>query len=172
MAKKEVTQFSRIELQWFLANAEPPKDPAFMTVKEKAIHEFAHSIQREPTHSHILKSGGFNNILRIRVFDDGTFDFALKIPRAVLDEAKRKELAERAAQERAIKVVAEQKKKDADARRQREAAQQKKLLTTTGKEGFDAAMKQRREKATTIKVEKISRNPKMWGPGVASRRSG
>jgi hypothetical protein len=131
-------------------------------------------LHQDPVQSNILKSGGLNNILRIRAFDDGSFDFALKIPLAVLDAARKKEAAERAKKEReanAAQAALEQKKTDAAARRQREAAQQKKLRTTPGRDSFDAAMKQRKEIAKKVTVEKISRNPKMWGPGVASRRA-
>jgi hypothetical protein len=174
--KTEVTQFSMLEFNNRVDDT--PEDPN-RTPKAKAMRAFAERLAAPGADTFLTEFGGIGNIQRVRAMSDGSFDFALKIPKSVLDERKREA-------ERAAAKAAEQKAK-AEAREKAKAlalkkAEDRKLAEQKRKSGekrrkllspeaaksqaaFDAAWKQRvRSSKPVPQVEHVQRIPGVRPP--------
>lgn len=114
MAAREVTQFSVVEYNAFLATNREPK-----TSREKYMQLLKECLAKPPT-PELDAIGGFENLQRVRVIENGEafkgyFEFVPKLPVAILEQKKREAERERRRQEviaKARELASDPKKLD------------------------------------------------------------
>jgi hypothetical protein len=178
--RKEVTQFSRFEylaekdgLFDKYARGAQSFDATKMSARDRAMFQFAHeSVAIAAMKKRVDDAGGLANISRIRVFagenENFDFEFSLVKPIAMVLQERKKDEAKARRKASEPKV---QKRKDpetkADPKRKQSAQRRAFLLSAEGKTAaFEAALKQRRDRARFSKketpmpvVEKVKRLP-------------
>jgi hypothetical protein len=108
MAKREVTQFSKVEFEAFKAAKREPSG-----AREKYMKLLSECLAASPT-PEVVAAGGWENIQRVRVIEDekgdGTFVFVPTLPPALYEERKR--AAEREERKKAILAKLESLRSD------------------------------------------------------------
>ena len=112
MAAREVTQFSMFEALTFAKAMQPPKTP-----REQHLADFAQHVANLGD-ALFVPHGGIDNVQRVRVMQDGdkvSYEFALKLPLAILEQKRREAEREKRKQEviaKAQELASDPKKLD------------------------------------------------------------